>query len=62
MTVILDAQMMATDPQNFHPLHNEATVTVAPEGLRAFFRATGHEPLEVDFDALEALSAAEIAA
>lgn len=62
VTVILDAQMMATDPQNYHPLHNEATVTVAPEGLRAFFRATGHEPLEVDFDALEALSAAEIAA
>lgn len=57
--MVVDAQMMRTSPQNFHPLHNEATITVTPDGLRAFFAATGHEPLEVDFDALEALSAAE---
>ena len=51
--------MMAMTPQNFHPLHNEATIAVTPDGLRAFFAATGHEAEEVDFDALEALSAAD---
>ena len=57
--MIVDAQMMAMTPQNFHPLHNEATIAVTPDGLRAFFAATGHEAEEVDFDALEALSAAD---
>lgn len=55
--MIVDAQMMAMNPQNFHPLHNEATIVVAPEGLRAFFAATGHAAEEVDFDELERLSA-----
>ena len=55
--MIVDAQMMAMDPQNFHPLHNEATIVVKPDGLRAFFAATGHEVEEVDFDELERLSA-----
>ncbi len=59
VAVILDATMMATDPQNFHPLHNEATIVVSPDGLRAFFAATGHQPREVDFDAIEAASKAE---
>ncbi|MEM7270590.1 MAG: prolyl-tRNA synthetase associated domain-containing protein, partial [Pseudomonadota bacterium] len=57
--VVLDQQMMEYDVQNFHPLHNEATITVSNTGLRAFFAATGHEPVEVDFDALEALAEAE---
>lgn len=57
--VIVDAEMMATSPQNFHPLHNEATIAVTPDGLRAFFTATGHSAEEVDFDALEALARAE---
>lgn len=56
--MIVDAQMMAMSPQNFHPLHNEATIVVEPDGLRAFFAATGHEAEEVDFDELERLSAA----
>lgn len=54
--MIVDAQMMAMTPMNFHPLHNEATVAVTPAGLRAFFAATGHKAEEVDFDALEALA------
>lgn len=57
--MIVDEAMMATTPQNFHPLHNEATIAVTPEGLRAFFAATGHEAEAVDFDALEALAAGE---
>ena len=54
--MIVDSRMMSISPQNFHPLHNEATVAVSPDGLRAFFGATGHAAEEVDFDALEALS------
>ena len=55
--LILDEQMLKHDPLNFHPLHNEATVAVSPDGLLRFFAETGHEPLIVDFDALEALAA-----
>ncbi len=57
--VVLDQQMMAMDIQNFHPLHNEATITVSNAGLSAFFAATGHDVEEVDFEALEAMSAEE---
>lgn len=57
--VVLDRQMMQQDVQNFHPLHNEATIAVSNTGLRAFFAATGHQPVEVDFDALEKQAAAE---
>lgn len=51
--VVLDKQMMEMGVQNFHPLHNAATIAVSNAGLRAFFAATGHQPVEVDFDALE---------
>ncbi|MEC9435691.1 MAG: prolyl-tRNA synthetase associated domain-containing protein [Pseudomonadota bacterium] len=54
----LDAQMMAAEAINVHPLHNEATLTLATADLRRVFAATGHDPVEVDFDALEALAAA----
>ncbi|MEM7546813.1 MAG: prolyl-tRNA synthetase associated domain-containing protein [Pseudomonadota bacterium] len=56
VTAVLDQQMMATSPQNFHPLHNAATIVVEPDGLLRFFAATGHEPRILDFDALEAAS------
>ena len=51
--VVLDRQMLEIDPINAHPLHNEATTTVAREDFRRFFEITGHEPVIVDFDALE---------
>ncbi|WP_339947107.1 prolyl-tRNA synthetase associated domain-containing protein [uncultured Albimonas sp.] len=54
MRLALDAQMMAAEALNVHPLHNEATVAIATADLRRFFAATGHAPVEVDFDALEA--------
>ena len=44
---------------NCHPLHNEATVAIATADLRRLFAETGHEPVEVDFDALEAAAACE---
>ena len=47
--VILDAGMMRADLVNFHPLHNEATLGLAPAGLSAFLEATGHAPALVEF-------------
>jgi Ala-tRNA(Pro) deacylase len=47
VTVVLDAELMAHDRVNFHPLVNIRTTGVAPEGLLKFLRATGHEPLVV---------------
>ena len=55
---ILDRQMLEVDPINAHPLHNEATTTVSAADFRRFFEITGHDPLIVDFDALEALERA----
>lgn len=56
--MIVDQEMMRIDPQNFHPLHNEATIAVAPAGLDAFFAATGHGAERLDFAPLEALASA----
>lgn len=50
---VLDAALLAHDPVNFHPLKNDATTAVSPDGLIAFARATGHEPHVVDFAALD---------
>ncbi len=56
--VVLDQQMLEVDPINAHPLHNEATTTVSATDFRKFFSVTGHDPVIVDFDALEALERA----
>lgn len=47
VTLVLDAAMMALDQVNAHPLHNEATVTIATADLLTFVRKTGHEPVVV---------------
>jgi len=60
--VILDAQMLDVDPINAHPLHNEATTTLGAADFRRFFAITGHDPLIIDFDALEELERARHAA
>ena len=52
---ILDQQMLDVDPINAHPLHNEATTTLSAADFRRFFAITGHDPLIIDFDALEQL-------
>lgn len=44
VTMILDANLMAHERVNFHPLVNSMTTGVSREGLLAFLRATGHEP------------------
>ncbi len=60
--VALDAQMLARDPLNFHPLHNEATTTISKDGFLKFLELTGHEPVLVDFDRLEVIERARQAA
>lgn len=62
VNVVLDQQMLDIDPINAHPLHNEATTTVGNADFRKFFDITGHQPMIVDFDALEELESARTAA
>lgn len=47
--VVLDAGMMVADILNFHPLANTATTAVSPDGLMAFIRSCGREPLIIAF-------------
>ena len=48
VTVILDAEMMAAELANFHPLINDMTTTIAPSDLLRFIADCGHEPRIVD--------------
>lgn len=41
---VLDKAMMQDELLAFHPLINTATTTIAPDGLLAFLKATGHAP------------------
>ena len=54
VTAVLDRQMLEHDPINAHPLHNQATTGVSAADFRRFLEITGHAPVLVDFDALEA--------
>jgi Ala-tRNA(Pro) deacylase len=45
VTVVLDADLMAHEQLNFHPLVNTKTTSLARADLVKFLRATGHEPL-----------------
>lgn len=49
--LVLDRRMLAAELLNYHPLHNEATVTISREGLERFLDACGHVRVVVDFDA-----------
>jgi Ala-tRNA(Pro) deacylase len=50
--VLLDSELMAHEPVNFHPLHNAATLAVSPAGLTAFLADCGHEPRLIGFRGL----------
>ncbi len=52
VSVVLDRAMMDMALLNYHPLNNDATTTLSPEGLLAFIAWCGHRPRYVDFDAL----------
>jgi Ala-tRNA(Pro) deacylase len=51
VSLVLDAALLEHDPVNFHPLTNEATTAISPDGLRKFLAETGHPPRLVAFDA-----------
>ncbi|WP_417840594.1 prolyl-tRNA synthetase associated domain-containing protein [Terasakiella sp.] len=48
VNVVLDSQMMAGDLVNYHPLTNEMTTALHPDGLRRFIEHCGHPFQEVD--------------
>lgn len=52
VTVVLEKALLELDPVHVHPLENTATTAVSADGLVAFLRATGHEPLIVDLPLL----------
>lgn len=47
-TVILDADMMASERLNYHPLRNDASTTIAAADLVKFLNALGYRPLVFD--------------
>lgn len=51
---VIDRSLLEAELFNCHPLHNEATVAISSRDLRRVFAEAGHEPLEMDFDELEA--------
>ena len=44
VNVVLEAEMMAHDIINFHPLENTSTTSISSNDLAAFIRSCGHEP------------------
>ena len=46
--VILDADIIAAEIANFHPLSNDATTAIPPGELLRFISHCGHEPQIVD--------------
>jgi Ala-tRNA(Pro) deacylase len=49
---VLDADLAASDPVNFHPLENTATTAISQADFRRFLAALEIEPLIVDFKSL----------
>ena len=56
--VVLDRQMLADSPLNYHPLRNDRTSQIGPAELLRFIESCGHQPRIIDFDALAEAPAA----
>lgn len=50
VTLVLDEGLFAHDPVNFHPLRNDATTAIAPDGMLKFAAALGRDPIRLAFD------------
>ena len=48
VTVVIDAELMAADRINAHPLTNTASTAIAPDDLVTFLGDTGHAPQILD--------------
>lgn len=53
----LERSLLETAPINAHPLHNEATIAVAPDDLLRFVTACDHPPLLFGLDELAGIVA-----
>lgn len=53
-TVVLDRAILNHELVNAHPLRNDRTTAVAPDGLLRFLESCGHEPVLLDFEDLDA--------
>ncbi|MEP3889151.1 MAG: prolyl-tRNA synthetase associated domain-containing protein [Hellea sp.] len=49
VTLILDKALLNHDIVNFHPLLNDATTAISSEDMIKFAKATGHDPIMLDF-------------
>jgi len=49
VTLIIDTALMNHDIVNFHPLLNDATTAISSADMIAFAKATGHDPILLDF-------------
>jgi Ala-tRNA(Pro) deacylase len=49
VTLILDKALLNHDIVNFHPLLNDATTAISSADMIAFAKATGHDPVILDF-------------
>lgn len=53
VTPVLDQEMLAHDPVNYHPLVNTATTAVRAADLLRFIAACGHRPVVLAMDAFD---------
>ena len=44
VNIVLDQDMMSAALLNYHPLSNDATVSITPEDLLRFIESCGHKP------------------
>ena len=49
VNLAIDASLMEADMLFFHPLVNDLTLGVTPDGLRRFLQITGHDPQIITF-------------
>ena len=49
VSLSIDAELMMAERLYFHPLVNDMTLGVTPEGLSRFLAATGHQPQLINF-------------
>lgn len=47
--LLLDDALYAQDPVNFHPLKNDATTAISPDGMARFVASLGRTPLRIAF-------------
>ena len=52
-TMVLDQSILNQELVNAHPLRNDRTTAINPNGLLRFLEAQQHAPVILDFDALE---------